>query len=174
MGKANKRLVVALAAVFAMSLLAPSLASATVRAGDRAPEFVSVKDARGKRMKLKKYRKKKIVVLTFGASWCKPCKKELPAWEKLAKKYKSKGVVFVAVNIDQSTDKGKAFVKEAGVKTMRAGYEASGTTVESYDPPSMPSTFVIDKRGIVRWVHAGYRKGDVKKLAKKLDELLAK
>lgn len=173
MGKAKKRLVVALAAVFATSLLAPSLASAKVREGDRAAEFVSVKDARGKRMKLKQHRKK-IVVLTFGASWCKPCKKELPAWDKLAKQYKNKGVVFIAVNIDQDAAKGKAFVKKAGVKNMRVGYEASGTTVESFDPPSMPSTFVIDERGIVRWVHAGYRKGDAKKLAKKLDKLLAK
>lgn len=172
MGKANKRLVVAFAAVFLASLLVPSLVSAKARKGDRAPEFVNVKDARGKKMKLKKHRGK-IVVLTFGASWCKPCKKELPAWEKLAKKYKGK-VVFVAVNIDQNTGKGKAFVKKAKLKAMRAGYEASGTTVESYDPPSMPSTFVIGKRGIIRWVHAGYRKGDAKKLAKELDKLLAK
>lgn len=173
MANTSKRLVVALAAVFALSLVAPSLASAKVREGDRAAEFVAVKDSRGKRIKLKQYRKK-IVVLTFGASWCKPCKKELPAWEKLAKQYKAKGVVFIAVNIDQDTAKGKAFVKKAKLKAMKVGYEASGASVESWDPPSMPSTFVIDKRGIVRWVHAGYRSGDAKKLQKKLDKLLGK
>ena len=163
----------ALAAVLAISLLDPLLASAKVKQGDRAAEFVGVKDARGKRIKLKQFRKK-IVVLTFGASWCKPCKKELPAWESLAKQYKNKGVVFIAVNIDQDIDKGKAFVKKAGLKAVRAGYEPAGTSVESWDPPSMPSTFVIDQRGIVRWVHAGYRSGDAKKLAEQLDKLLAK
>ena len=173
MAKSSKRLVVALAAVFALSLLGPSLASAKVRQGDRAAEFVGVKDARGKRIKLKQFRKK-IVVVTFGASWCKPCKKELPAWEKLAKQYKSKGVVFLAVNIDQDIAKGKAFMQKAKLKAMRAGYEPAGTSVESWDPPSMPSTFVIDQHGIIRWVHAGYRSGDDKKLAKQLDKLLAK
>ena len=169
----STRLSLALAGFFAASLLVPSLASADVSAGDRAPEFVAVKDGRGKRVRLKQYRGK-VVVVTFGASWCKPCKKELPAWEKLAGKYKSKGVVFLAVNIDKSAAKGKAFMKKAGLKHMRAVYGSDGATVESYSPPTMPSTYVIDKRGIVRDVHAGYRSGDDKKLAKVLDKLLAR
>lgn len=161
-----------LAAVFAASIFIPSIASADVRKGDRAAEFVNVKDSRGRRMKLKSYRGK-IVVLTFGASWCKPCKKELPAWDKLAVKYKSKGVVFIAVNIDQDLAKGKAFIKKANLKAMRAGFEQTGATADSYEPPTMPTTFVIDKRGLVRDVHKGYRSGDGKHLVKVLDKLLS-
>ena len=162
------------AAAFLLSTLAiPATASAGIDQGDRAAELVAAKDGKGKRVKLKSYRKK-VVVLTFGASWCKPCSKELPAWEKLAKQYKDRGVVFVAVNIDKDTKKGKAFVKKAKLKTMRVAYEPSGATVESYDPPTMPTTYVIDGRGLVRHVHAGYRSGDDKKMAKMLDKLLAK
>ena len=55
---------------------------------------------RGKAMSLKRF-KDQVVVVTFGASWCEPCKKELPAYEKLAQKYQKRGaaVVFIAVNI---------------------------------------------------------------------------
>ncbi len=126
-------------------------------------------------MKLKQHRGK-IVVVTFGASWIKPCKKQLPAWEKLAVKYKSQDVVFIAVNIDKDPAKGKTFIGAANLKEMKAGFEPSGATVELYDPPSMPTTFVISKRRIVRHVHKGYQAGDgdAKKLAKALDKLLAK
>ena len=160
---------VALLFVFAL----PGQALAEVAEGDRAAEFVAAKDKKGKRVKLKSYRGK-IVVLTFGASWCKPCKKELPAWEKLAKQYQDKDVVFLAINIDKDTEKGKAFVKKAKLKVMRAAFEPDGGTVETYEPPAMPTTYVIDARGIVRYRHSGYRSGDAKKLAKKLDKLLAK
>ncbi len=155
-----------LAATLAMS----GSAEAKVRKGDRAASFVSVKNAKGKKVSLKSY-KDRVVVLTFGASWCKPCGKELPAYEKLAKTYDVKKVIFIAVNIDSKTAKGKAFMKKSGVSTMLALYDPKSSTVESYDPPSMPSTFVI-KKGIVKHVHAGFRKGDVAKLKKVIDRNL--
>ncbi len=149
--------------VFLLGMGAAS-AEAKVRKGDRASSFVAVKDAQGKPVKLKSYRDR-IVVLTFGASWCKPCSKELPAFEKLAKKYDSKKVVFIAVNVDSNSKKGRAFMKKAGVKTMHAAYDPKSSTVASYDPPTMPTTFII-KRGIVKHVHPGYRSGDVSKIEK--------
>ncbi|MCP4445781.1 MAG: TlpA family protein disulfide reductase [Myxococcales bacterium] len=138
--------------------------------GDRAAEFVSVKNGEGKKISIKSF-KKKVVVLTFGASWCKPCRKELPAYEKLAKKYDKKKVIFIAVNIDSKVSKGKAFMKKSGVSTMLGVYDPKSSTVESYDPPTMPSTFVI-KKGIVKHVHAGFRKGDTAALKKIIDKNL--
>jgi thiol-disulfide isomerase/thioredoxin len=145
-------------------------AEAKVRKGDRASSFVSVKDGAGKTFKLKKY-KDRVVVLTFGASWCKPCKKELPAFEKLAKKYDIKKVIFVAVNIDSKLSKGKAFAQKAGLKKVVALFDPKSSTVESYEPPTMPSTFII-KKGIVKHVHAGYRSGDIPKLEKLINKEL--
>jgi thiol-disulfide isomerase/thioredoxin len=174
----SPRLSITLAAAFATitflgTFLAPATATAEVRAGDRAAELIAAKDGRGRRVKLKQYRDK-IVVITFGASWCQPCKKELPAWEALARKYKQRGVVFVAMNIDTDLAKGKQFIKDAGLQAMRAVYEPGGATVKTYDPPTMPTSYVIDKRGIVRYLHTGYRKGDAKELAAQLDKLLAR
>lgn len=154
-----------------LTLGSAGLAAADVNVGDRAPELVQAKDGRGKRVKLKGYQGK-LVVLTFGASWCKPCKKELAAWDKLARKYK--GVVFLAVNIDKELAKGQGFIKEARLGAMQAAYEPDGATVESYEPPTMPTTYVIDGRGVVRYRHEGYRAGDEKELSAKLDALLAK
>ncbi len=148
-----------------LMVLGLGTAEAKVRKGDRAVDFVSVKDASGKKVSLKSY-KKQVVVLTFGASWCKPCGKELPAYEKLAAKYDKKKVIFIAVNIDSKVSKEKA-----GVSTVLGLFDPKSSTVESYDPPSMPSTFVI-KKGIVKHVHAGYRAGDVDKLKKVIDSNL--
>lgn len=163
------------ALLIALSLLIAGPALAEVGVGDRAPELVKAKDGAGKRVRLKGHRGK-IVILTFGASWCKPCKRELPAWEKLARTYRDKGaeVVFLAVNIDKKRDKGEAFMKAAKLKAMRAVYEPSGGTVDTYEPPTMPTTYVIDGRGLVRYRHAGYRAGDENELASKIDRLLSK
>lgn len=165
---------VSLVAVFAVALLglaATSFAGAGV--GDRAAEWTGAKDAKGRTLKLKSY-KGKWVVVTFGASWCKPCKKELPQWDKLAAAYKAKGVSFVAVNYDLEKAKGEAFIKKLGIKNMTVAYDPNGTTVKSYDPTTAPVTFVIDPNGIIRHVHKSYYSGDEKKLAKNLDELLKK
>lgn len=165
-----------LLAAFALGLLlaAPS-AHAEVRSGERAADLVGVKDARGRAVNLKAYRGK-WVVLTFGASWCKPCKKELPAYEKLARRLAAAGkpVVFVAVNIDSDKQAGKKFMKQAGLKVVRAGYDPAGSSAKLYDPPTTPSTFVIGPRGIVRKLHEGFRGGDDKDLESFLNAQLAK
>lgn len=154
-------------ALFAASIFAPHSASAKVRAGDRAADFSSVRNGSGKKVKLKQYRGK-VVVLTFGASWCKPCGKELPAYEKLSKHYSKKDVVFIAVNIDTTMAKGKRFVRKSGLKNVLAVYDPQKSAVDSWDPPGMPSTFIIDRKGIVRHVHKGFEPGDEKAIARLL------
>lgn len=152
-----------------------SSASAGVAKGDRASELGDAKDAKGKRFRLKEHRGS-VVVLTFGASWCKPCKKELPAYEKLAKRYKEQGakVRFVAVNIDSERRKADRFVAETNVKIMSVVFDPAGKAVDRYEPETMPTTYVLDGKGIVRDVHNGYVKGDEKKIMRVVDSLLKK
>lgn len=176
-----RRLLVAIvAACLAAAPLtaAPAWADGGVKANDWAPEFdKAAKTAAGKKFRLKSLRGGWVVV-TFGASWCKPCKDELPAWDKLAKRYKGK-VRFVAVNIDNDPSKGKRFVKKLGLRHMLVVYspESKTSTADHYvggDDPKFPTTFVIDPKGVVKHVHPTYHKGDEKKLAAKLDELIGK
>jgi len=147
-------------------------ARAEIRSGDRAADFVQAVDSTGRRVSLKAFREK-VVVVTFGASWCEPCKRELPAMEKLAKRYRERSapVVFLAVNIDNEAVKGKRFMEQAGLRTVRAIYDPQKSTVETYDPPKMPSTFII-RGGVVRHVHAGFSNGDEAALARAIDREL--
>lgn len=162
----------ALLAVGLMLVLAPA-AEAGVRKGGRAPELTAAKDGRGRKVKLKSYRGRWVVV-TFGASWCAPCKEELPAWEKLAAAYKkaARPVTFIAVNIDDDSAAGKQFIARARLSAMLAAYDPSKASADAFDPPTMPSTFVIDPNGLVRHLHEGYRKGDDGKLRSLLDGFL--
>jgi thiol-disulfide isomerase/thioredoxin len=163
----------ALAFVFALALAAPAWAGGVAK-GDRAAEFTGVKDRAGKPLSLRALRGK-VVVLTFGASWCKPCGKELPAYDKLAAKYKSDDrVAFVAINIDSERANADKFLADAGVKSLTVGFDPASKTVEKYQPGTMPTTYVIDGNGIVREVHAGYEKGDEAKIARAVDQLRAK
>jgi thiol-disulfide isomerase/thioredoxin len=162
---------ISLSAVLALTAMPPD-ARAEVRAGDRAADFVSVVDASGKRVSLKSY-SDRVVVMTFGASWCEPCKRELPAMEKLARGYQKRRapVVFLAVNIDNELARGQKFMQQAGLRAVRAIYDSAKSTVESYDPPTMPSTFII-RGGVVRHVHAGYSRGDESRLATAIEREL--
>jgi thiol-disulfide isomerase/thioredoxin len=159
-----------LVAAVVVGVAAPALAD--VNAGDRAPELDIARTEAGKAFKLKSY-KGKWVFVTFGGSWCKPCAKELPAWDKMAPKYKAK-VTFVAVNIDNDSAAGKKFYNKLKVKNLTRVYlpadKASGD--DNYETGTFPSTFVIDPKGIVRLVHKGFASGDDGEMATALDELI--
>lgn len=147
-------------------------AEAKVRKGEKAKEFVSIKNVDGKTMNLSQY-KGKVVVMTFGASWCKPCSKELPVLEKLANKYDKKKVVFLAINIDSNVSKGKAFLEKAGLKVVQRLFDSTLSTTEIYEPPTMPSTYLI-KNGIVTHLHQGFREGYLASLKKVIDQSVTK
>jgi cytochrome c-type biogenesis protein len=162
-----------LAALAAISIVASSPAArAGVKEGDHFVELDGAKTADGKTFKLKTM-SGHWVLYSFGAKWCGPCHKELPAWDKLAPKYAGK-VLFVAVNINNDPSEGKQFVDSLKIKHMLAVFLPAdkSAALEQYDPDHMPSTFVIDPSGIVRYVEFGYDKGDEDKLAAKLDELV--
>lgn len=168
----SRRLPPLATAALCLAFATTSPVDAKVREGDRAAELVRVLGPDGKKISLRKL-KDRVVVMTFGASWCAPCKKELPALEKLARKYAGKKVVFIAINIDSERAKGERFMKEAGLDKVVAAYDTESTSVAAYEPPSMPSTFVI-RRGVVRHLHKGYRKGDDRKLDKVIATELGK
>ena len=149
-----------------------AVAAAEVKEGDRAPEPRGAKDAGGKDWSLASLRGQ-WVVMTFGGSWCKPCKKELPAWDKLAAKWAGK-VTFVAINLDHDPGKGKKFMDGLKLKHLVRVYapENRSPAADIYEPPAQPSSYVIDPNGVVRKIHASYYKGDEKKLDRVLTSLV--
>ena len=153
----------------AAALLAAGAAFAGVQKGQRAPEF-SLPSLKGSTVTLSSL-KGKVVLIDFWAQWCEPCKKELPQLDRLAKEYAAKGVVIVAVNIDKQRENAERMVKQLGV-SLPVLLDPAGSVAGSYDLPKMPTSFVVDKKGIVRFVNEGYDgPKDVDRFKQELDEL---
>lgn len=164
---------IVIAAVLLSTALSARLARAEVKEGDHFVEL-DAKTASGKHFRLKDMAGK-WVLFTFGASWCEPCHKELPAWDKIAPKLGGK-VLFVSVNINNDESEGKQFMKSLGLHHIFPVFlpDENSPAIKAYDPEKMPSTFVIDPSGTVRLVHYGYHAGDEDQLLKDLQAALKK
>ncbi len=145
-----------------------------LKVGDRLAELDIAVDGAGKSFKLKSL-KGGWVLVTVGAEWCKPCAKELPAWDKLAPEFKGK-VKFVSINIDDNIDDGKRFNKKLKLTNLQLVYLPAdkSAVVAKYGSDSMPTTFVADDKGVIRYVRSGFEKGDVSGETKKMREQLSK
>ena len=164
----------ALSILFVVAAGAGAARADVVKAGDRLPELDIAVDASGKPFKLKALKGKWLMV-TVGAEWCKPCAKELPAWDKLAPDWKGK-VVFVAVDLDNKVDDGKHFHDSLKLKNMTRVYmpEEKSAVAGSYGASHMPTTVLADPNGVVRYVRGGFEKGDVDGEVKAMKEQLQK
>jgi thiol-disulfide isomerase/thioredoxin len=153
------------------SLLFVGVADAEVKKGDHFVEL-DAKTASGKHFRLKDMAGK-WVLYTFGASWCEPCHKELPAWDKVAPKFAGK-VLFVTVNINNKEAEGKEFVDSLKLKHLFPVFlpDENSPALKAYDPDRMPSTFVVDPKGVIQLVQYGYSKGDEDQLATTLANLI--
>ena len=100
----------------------------------------------------------KVVIVDFWATWCEPCKQSFPAYQKLVDKLQGK-VVVLAVSQDDDAQGIPSFVQDTGAK-FPIVWDDGNAVAKSYDPPTMPTAFVVDADGIIRFVHAGYRAGD--------------
>ena len=98
--------------------------------------------------------KGKVVVINFFASWCVSCGEETPVIEKLSHKYAPQTVVFLAIAVDDTEKKAKAFIKKMGM-TIPAGLDKTGKIKDAYGIYGMPTTFFIDKNGKISYFHAG-------------------
>ena len=157
---------------FTGALLLSQTALADVSRGKPAADF-RLPGLDGKQVSLGAL-KGKVVLIDFWASWCGPCKQELPELQKLKQSYAGKGVEFVTVNIDK--ERANAASMASSLKlTLTVALDPEGKVAEKYEPPTMPTSYIVDKGGVVRYVHAGFRGApDVEQFKHELDELLEK
>lgn len=117
-----------------------------VKTGDTAPDFI-LTNLQGKQVHLKDYRGKKIV-LNFWATWCDPCKKEMPYINKVNKTLDSKNVVILAVNIKETSFAVNSF-KDRYNLTFPILLDKNGDVTNAYNIGPIPTTFFINKEGKV-------------------------
>jgi thiol-disulfide isomerase/thioredoxin len=158
-------------AALALSLTLSSMTGTAfaLDAGQAAPE-ISLKDLSGKPVKLSDL-KGKVVLVDFWASWCAPCRESFPVLDKLNKAYKEKGFVVLGINIDNDPAAAQKFLKDLPVSFTVANDQGKAVA-KAYAPPTMPSSYLIDKQGKVHVVHAGFKASDAQKLEAEIKQLL--
>ena len=144
-----------LAAMFAAAI---STAQAALKVGDSFPDLAGFK-LEGK---LPDSLKGKVVIVDFWASWCQPCKDSFPAMNELQKKYADKGLVIIAVNEDEESSDMKDFLKD-NAATFTVVRDAKQKLVGEAGIQTMPSSFVLDATGKVRFAHSGFHGAETRK-----------
>ena len=148
------------------------LLSSIAYAADAASDF-TLRSIEGDQVTLSQY-KGSVVVVSFWATWCGPCKEEMPHLEAMYKAKKDEGLQVLSISTDdaRSASKVKPYIKKNGY-TFPVLLDKDSSVIGTYNPAkTLPYTVVVDRQGNVAKVHTGYNPGDEKELAKLVDELL--
>ena len=130
--------------------------AATPAANAPAPDF-TLRGADGRNVRLDELRGQ-VVLVNFWATWCGPCREEMPRLDTLYQKYRKSGFVLLGVNIDDDPHAALATAAKLGV-SFPVLLDTDKKVSKLYDLNTMPSTIVIDRDGKVRYLHRGYRAG---------------
>ena len=151
-------------AIFAAS----SLASSTLE-GQSAPDFV-LKSSAGNNLRLSEYRGD-VVMINFWATWCGPCRQEMPLLDDLYGRYERVGFTLLGVNIDDDSRRAMKMIDELGV-SFPVLFDESKDVSKLYAVDAMPVTVLVDREGTVRHVHHGYKPGYEEKYLTEIRSLL--
>lgn len=115
----------------------------------------------------------KVVLVDIWASWCAPCMEEMPLLDEMAGRLKQKGVQIIAVSVDEDKDSAQTFLSSRPSWSLTVAHDPKGRLPEALRPGKMPSSYVVDAEGIIRYVNEGFERGDLKVLEKRLVALAA-
>lgn len=145
-----------------------SLASSGLT-GQTAPDFV-LKSSTGENLRLSEYRGD-VVMINFWATWCGPCRQEMPLLDELYGRYQRVGFSLLGVNIDDDSRRAMAMVKELGVR-FPVLFDEEKKVSKLYEVEAMPLTILLDREGTVRHIHYGYKPGYEQKYLNEIRSLL--
>jgi thiol-disulfide isomerase/thioredoxin len=161
-----------LALLLPFAFLFAASAALALDEGDRAPDF-QARSVSGDAQVVLHQLRGKVVLLDFWASWCAPCNAAMPQLEKLSKEFPADQFVVVGVNVDKKLDDARRALAKRSVSYPNAS-DPTGTLPKRFGLQTMPTTYLIDQNGVVRYVHRGYRNGDADELREQIEKLLAK
>jgi thiol-disulfide isomerase/thioredoxin len=142
-----------------------------LEAGSPAPEIAApALDRSGATLRLSSFRGK-VVYVDFWASWCVPCRQSMPALDSLYRRHGTRGFVVLGVNKDMSPEDAQRFLGRVAVSFPLVD-DTGDRAARAFEVAAMPSGYLIDRRGIVRYVHRGFATGAVAALERRIDDLL--
>jgi peroxiredoxin len=147
---------------------ATSLASSGLT-GQAAPDF-ALKSSSGENLRLSEYRGD-VVMVNFWATWCGPCRQEMPLLDELYLRYERVGFSLLGVNIDDDSRKAMRMVSELGI-SFPVLFDSRKEVSKLYEVDAMPVTVLIDREGTIRYVHHGYKPGYEEKYLDQIRSLL--
>jgi len=151
-----------------ISILFVSLYANAGAISGKAADF-TLKSNTGKNLRLSDFRGQ-VVMLNFWASWCGPCRQEMPILDQLHTRYAKLGFTMLGVNVEEDSSKANAYLKDIPV-SFPILYDTANQTSKLYNVSAMPTTVIIDRNGNMRFIHHGYKPGyenDYKKQIKAL------
>jgi len=157
------------AAAAAACLVALAGAAAATLALGLAPDF-TLHSVGGPNLRLKEQRGQ-VVMLNFWASWCAPCRQEMPRLNRLYEKYHGSGFQLLGVNVDDDVRNAAGASTQLGLR-FPVLLDTEKKVSRLYDLGTMPSTVLIDRDGRVRYIHPGYKEGYEQQYEEQIRELL--
>jgi thiol-disulfide isomerase/thioredoxin len=112
-----------------------------------------------------------VVILNFWATWCGPCRQEMPLLDEIYSKYRRAGLVLLSINIDEDIEEAGEMAKTLGV-SYPVLLDTRNEVAKAYRLDTLPLTVMIDREGTVRYVSEGFKPGYEKRYTEKLRELL--
>lgn len=166
----RRRIAIALSVVVALLVLTPVTGStASGLVGQPAPDF-ALRSLGNENLRLSEHLGE-VVVINFWATWCGPCRQEMPLLDELYGKYRLAGLVLLSINLDDDLDRATQMAR-----TLHVSYpvliDERKEVSRAYQVGTLPLTVLIDREGVVRYVSEGYKPGYEQRYADKLRELL--
>jgi len=114
----------------------------------------------------------KVLYVDFWASWCPPCAQSFPFMNDLNRDFKSKGLQVIAINMDQSLEDTKTFLSKYPANfTVMTDIDEQCT--KRFDLKAMPSSYLVDRNGVIRYTHLGFRTDDTQVIRTLIEQLIA-
>jgi peroxiredoxin len=117
----------------------------------------TLKSSSGENIRLSEYRGQ-VVLINFWASWCGPCRQEMPHLDSIQQKYQGMGFTVFGVNVEQDRAMADKVLRDIPV-TFPILYDSDNEVSQTYDVDAMPTTVLVDRNGEIRYMHRGYKPG---------------